>query len=103
MLRITQKELVTKISDKTHYHPDSIQDILKSCGEVIQELLITDPTENMTIDLWEGFKVKRVYEDERKLSGKLQNLECVKKLKIKAHITRFCRDKINKAALGDKK
>lgn len=103
MLHISQEQLITRLSERTHYTPETIKAILKNCSVVLQDILTVDPTEDMVVDIWEGLKVKRVFEDEKIFSrGKFQNLECGKKIKIKAYITKPYKDKINKATFGEK-
>jgi hypothetical protein len=101
-LYINQEELITRIVEKTHYTPDVVKEILNGCRKVIKDLMLINPKEDMSIDLWSGLKIKRFYEDESKLSGALRNLECTKKIKIKAIISHRFRESVNKAALGDK-
>ncbi len=95
-MRYTQNEIITRISEKTHYTPNTIKDVLVGCQEVLIELLKFKPKEDMLIELWDGFRIKRYYEAESKFVGALQNLECTEKIKIKPVVTQYFKQKINK-------
>jgi hypothetical protein len=96
-LNITQDTLIKQIAEKENMNVATIRRLFQSTEDIIFHYLSsTDPSEELTIKLWNGIHIKRKYIKMKKYSkGMFQNIDCPEHVNTKAHLSKYYNRQIN--------
>lgn len=96
-MRINQEQIIEEVSNETCISNRVVKEVLRGLGKVISKKLTESPYKKMVIDLWEGFKIKRYYQEEKDYSkGVVKDVKCSERVVIKPTVTRTFKEKLNK-------
>lgn len=97
-LVITQDDLIKEIAEKEDIDVTTVRDIFKSAeNSIFAYLSFTTPSENIVIKLLNGLSLEGEYIPEHMIDrGIFKNHECSERIKVKANITKYYKNKLNK-------
>lgn len=94
---ITQDDLIKEIADKEDIDVTTVREIVKSAENIVFDYLSsTTPSENVIIKILNGLSLESEYVPVHNVNrGIFKNYDCPEKIKVKAYITKYYKNKLN--------